>query len=211
MTIGNVMLAPVELALNRLVALDPGAANRITGLAGKLIAVEVRGIDLRMYFLCGRGDVGVSLTADREPDATICGTPLALAKLLVDRDSKAPFFSGDVAVEGDLEVAKGLQQVLVRADIDWEEQLARLVGDVLARQVSRLFHHTRVWGQRTAGLLGENTKEYLQEESRLLPCRHEVAAFMDGVDRLRGDVDRLAVRLARLESKKDRADDETPS
>jgi ubiquinone biosynthesis protein UbiJ len=41
--------------------------------------------------------------------------------------------------------------------------------------------------------------EYLTEESRDLPARPEVDAWLEEVDRLREDVDRFEARLARLE------------
>jgi len=41
--------------------------------------------------------------------------------------------------------------------------------------------------------------EYFQEESRELPSRAEVEAFLDAVDALAGAADRLDARLCRLE------------
>jgi ubiquinone biosynthesis protein UbiJ len=43
--------------------------------------------------------------------------------------------------------------------------------------------------------------EYLQEESRIVPAKPEIEAFMDGVDILRSDVDRLHARVERLAAK----------
>ena len=44
-----------------------------------------------------------------------------------------------------------------------------------------------------------NTQEYLQEESRLTPADAEVRHYLDAVDTLRLDTDRLEARLKRLE------------
>ena len=41
--------------------------------------------------------------------------------------------------------------------------------------------------------------EYLTEESRDLPARPEVELLLEGIDRLREDVDRFEARLALLE------------
>jgi ubiquinone biosynthesis protein UbiJ len=42
--------------------------------------------------------------------------------------------------------------------------------------------------------------EYLQEEGRDLPTRVEVDEFLEGVDRLRDDTERLEAKLARIEA-----------
>jgi ubiquinone biosynthesis protein UbiJ len=46
--------------------------------------------------------------------------------------------------------------------------------------------------------MGDNIREYLQEESRDVPSRYEVDQFSKRVNELRDDVDRLAARIGRL-------------
>jgi ubiquinone biosynthesis protein UbiJ len=46
--------------------------------------------------------------------------------------------------------------------------------------------------------MGDNIREYLQEESRDVPSRYEVERFAKRVNELRDDVDRLAARISRL-------------
>jgi ubiquinone biosynthesis protein UbiJ len=48
--------------------------------------------------------------------------------------------------------------------------------------------------------MGNNVREYLQEESREVPTRYEVDRFTQQVGALRDDVERIAARLSRLES-----------
>ena len=49
--------------------------------------------------------------------------------------------------------------------------------------------------------MGGNIREYLQEESREVPTRHEVDRFSQEVSTLRDDVERMAARVQRLENK----------
>jgi ubiquinone biosynthesis protein UbiJ len=49
--------------------------------------------------------------------------------------------------------------------------------------------------------LGQDISEYFQEESRTLAKRENVKNFLSQVDTLRGDVDRLDMRLQRLAGK----------
>jgi len=43
--------------------------------------------------------------------------------------------------------------------------------------------------------------EYLREERRMSPVRFEVEEFSTRVDQIRDDVERLVVRIARLQSR----------
>ena len=81
-----------------------------------------------------------------------------------------------------------------------EEELARVLGDVAARQVANIARGFLDWGRKAASSLTTNVVEFLQEEGRDVPTRVEVEEFLEGVDHLRDDADRLEARLARLEA-----------
>ena len=57
---------------------------------------------------------------------------------------------------------------------------------------------TSRWGRSTLKTLKLDLKEYLQEESGLLPVRREIEIFLGDVDALREDTDRLEARIERL-------------
>jgi ubiquinone biosynthesis protein UbiJ len=135
---------------------------------------------------------------DPDPDTVIHGTPTALMRLASSETSTQELFSGDVRIEGDVRLGTRLRQLLARAEIDWEEQLSGLLGDVAAHQLGRGLRSIRQWTRRSRGALADDLGEYLTEESQLLPPRPEAEAFMAEVDALRDDVERLAVRVQRL-------------
>jgi ubiquinone biosynthesis protein UbiJ len=83
-------------------------------------------------------------------------------------------------------------------DIDWEEQLAKLAGDTLAHRIGHQARATGRWASRSGEVLTRDLREYLIEEGRLVPSAAEMKGFLDGVDTLRDDVDRLEARIARL-------------
>ena len=103
-----------------------------------------------------------------------------------------------MTIEGDAAVGREFQTALARLDIDWEEQLSRLVGDAAAHQVGRFWHGFQAWGQRASATLRRDGGEYLQWELRVLPPRPAVEQFLSAVDALREDTDRLAARIERL-------------
>jgi ubiquinone biosynthesis protein UbiJ len=85
-------------------------------------------------------------------------------------------------------------------DIDREEQLSRLTGDVIAHQLGNTARRTASALRHGRRTLEQDLGEYLQEELRLLPTRIETENFSTDVSRLVMDTDRLAARIRRLQA-----------
>jgi len=196
--IPDAVLAALEAAVNRYITLDPERAARLGEIQGRVILIELAGFGTRLYVIPGRA--GLQLYGDYagKPDSVLQGTPLALARMGVSHRKEDQLFSGEVRIEGDTHLAQVFGDLLAGLEVDWEEQLSRLVGDAAAHQVGSRVRDIERWGRRTGDILTEDLKEYLQEEARLLPGRYETQAFLDDVDRLRDDLERLAARVARL-------------
>ena len=86
-----------------------------------------------------------------------------------------------------------------KLEIDWEEHLSRLTGDIIAHQIGNTVRGLFRWGERSAEHLGQDAADYLQEETDILPVPWEVEGFIEEVDTLRSDIDRLEARVKRLQ------------
>jgi ubiquinone biosynthesis protein UbiJ len=189
----------LETVLNRYLRLDPEAAARMAGLAGRCIAIELRGIDLTLFMQPGEQGIRIPGEVQQHVDTTLHGTPLALARLGLGADTGKSLFSGDVTISGDVETGQAFKDILDDMDIDWEEQLSQFTGDVIAHQVGNMARHTRRVLSHGRVTLERDLGEYLREELRVLPARIEVDNFSADVDRIRTDTDRLAARIRRLQ------------
>jgi ubiquinone biosynthesis protein UbiJ len=193
------LLAGLEAVLNRYLRLDPDAMTRMAALQERSIAIELVPLQLTLYVVPGENGVQLRSQLDSGPDTVLRGTPLGLARLGLGSQNSKTLFSGSVTIEGDVETGQAFKAILDEMDIDWEEQLSRLTGDVIAHQ----FGNT---ARRAAGALREGRRtlerdigEYLQEELRVLPTRVETENFCADVSRLGMDTDRLAARIRRLQ------------
>ncbi len=203
MTVRDLALEGLEQALNRVLALDPDAMQRLAALHGRQIRVELRGLGIALNFVPGHdGRLQLLGNIEGEPDCTLNGSPIDLMRASDSAEGPAQLFAGHVRIDGDLGTAQRFSEALAGVDIDWEEQLSRLTGDIAAHEIGRGVRAARAEGQRIGRGLRDNLSEYLTEESRLLPHRFEVEDFLDGVDRLRDDVERLAARVALLEKRR---------
>jgi ubiquinone biosynthesis accessory factor UbiJ len=192
------LLAAAEAALNRYIDLDPEGARGFEPIHGRIISLEVEGFNTHVTLIPGPDRVQIFGSYDATPDCLIHGAPLALARMMTAKRKEQQLASGAVRITGDTAVAQALSDALAGLAVDWEEQLARVLGDPIANQIGRALRSVGDWGARASRTARANLKEYLEEESRLLPSRYEVDDFLAQVDDLRDDVERLAARIARL-------------
>jgi len=195
------LLAAAETALNRYIALDPEGARGFAPIYGRIVAIEIDGLGARVTLIPGPDRLQIFGAYDATPDCLIRGAPLALARMGMASRKESQLSSGEIHIEGDSTVAQRLAEAMAGLDVDWEEQLSRLVGDPIAHSVGEGLRAVGDWGQRTRESVRTNFKEYLQEESRLVPSRYEVLDFLARVDTLRDDVERMEARVGRLASR----------
>ena len=199
MSVPALITGTVETALNQYLALNPEAGQRLRAIEGKMLAIQLRGLDIRLYLVAHKKGIDVYSRYEGKADAELSGTPLQLMNLSRG-DAGSKLLSGGASIRGENVVAQRFSELLSLSAIDWEEVLAQTVGDIPAHQMGRLLRGTRAWLGQTGASLQADLGEYLQEEMRLLPSRNEVDGFMDDVDRLRADTDRLEARLKRLQA-----------
>lgn len=196
MSISDLAFASLEEAINRCIALDPDAADKLARLHGRVIAIEIAGPELRLYMIPGPGRLQVLSRFEGEPDCLLRGSPMALACM----DSKGEkgaeqLFSGKVEISGDTELGHRFGTILGGLEIDWEGQLAHFTGETLAHEIGDGLRSVAKWGRRSLETLGKDIREYVQDEARLLPERQEIKGYLDRVDTLRDDVERLEARI----------------
>ena len=107
--------------------------------------------------------------------------------------------NGNIQLTGDSKPLLELQSILHGLELDWEGELARLVGDVPAHELGRFVRQGLKVGRSVHESLLRQLEEYIHEEGRLLPPRAELEAFYEEVDELVQRTERLAARINRLE------------
>ncbi len=211
MQIPIALIGPIETAINAWLKLDEDTLPRFASLNGKIIRLHITGLDLNLYFLPSPSGIQVMENypdADQGGvvDATIHGSPMALIRLGTSGNAGETLLKSDVEIDGDMRVAEKFSEILSEVDIDWEELLSKLVGDIIAHQAAQVAHNVSGWFKESAEAMKMNTAEYISEEARLTPAEAEVNYFMDQVDELRMGVDRLEARIKRLSSNEDDKD-----
>ena len=189
----------LELALNRLVALDPDTRAALTKLDGKRVELALEAPALALAVTVRNGQLRIGPPdRDNEPDlglrATLGGL---LAQIPFARTSSGPPV-GKLRINGDADLARTLQQLAQGFDPDWDKPFADALGPIIGPQVARALREGLRASSKIAQNLARDTAEYVTEESRDVVAKAELAAFYDDVDVLRDRAERLIARVTRL-------------
>ena len=181
--------------LNHLITQNQWARGELLPFSGKTVRFNMPPANASLTIL---EDGGLAMAGEvLNFDASIHLSPsLALRLLAKDPDAMAK-----VRIEGDTELAKTLAKVLQNIKWDYEEDLSKVIGDISANKVSAFAKNTAQEAKQQAVNFAEMASEYWQEENPLIAKKRHVEEFIQKVDVLRDDVERMEKRLAKLLSK----------
>src|SRR5579884_3657684 len=149
------LTATIENILNRGLPRSPRARELCAELAGRRVAVEVRGI--ADYLVRSDGTrLEVTQGSTEGAEARIRGGIFSLLALAGSdpaaalRRTAAGASDRGVQLEGDIELAERFRELALLLKPDLEEELALAIGDVPAHQVGRFARAAADWW-RSAG------------------------------------------------------------
>lgn len=199
--LGTALLQPLEFALNRLIARDPHIIKVLSAAAAdKLITVRCTGVPGWQTSLLINSDRIALLSAPQDkPDACLAGSQRALTRLLFSDDQATALHDPDIELSGDVQGIQRLHQALNELDINWQDLLGPLLGDIGARAAGTGWQRSRDIARRAASAMKHNITDFVQEEAALSPSRQQAQHFTDELDAMRLRLDRLQARVQRLQ------------
>jgi len=185
----------LEQVINRYLALDPEMLDKLAQFNGKVVKLEMTGINKVLYMLPSNRGVQVLVEYEGSADTVLRGTPVSLFKMGLVSNTASMLLKGEIEISGDTRLGHQFKNIFSQMDVDWSEPLANLVGDGLAYQIQQTVSKFGRRGKQSLESVSTSFSEYLQEESRDVVTDAELNIFYDEVDQLRNDVDRLQARI----------------
>ncbi len=194
------LLAAMETGLNRLFAMDPETFERLQRFKGRIIAFHITDMQQTLYFFPDQQGIQIVSHYEGEADTVISGSIMAFARMaMADEQTKTKaVFKGDISISGDIALGQHFQSLFKQLDIDWEEHLSHITGDVIAHSLGNIARGFLGWGKDTFNSLTTDVSEYVQYETRDIASGPEINHFNTQIDQIRSDVDRAEARLNRL-------------
>lgn len=203
--IGSVALWPAEQLINAAIAADDHVSKKVSRFAGKSIQVSSKSPRAHLRIVFETGSVRMS-AIDSEAyglpvDATIRGTAANLLQQTFTDSAGLPLAGNEVDLSGDVQLVQDLFSAIKSLDVDWQDYLAPVAGDLITQQLGETIEQAADWGQDSKNRLQSSLDTYLKEEIRAFPSNQQLQNFSDDLDQLRLRTDRLAARLKLLNSR----------
>jgi ubiquinone biosynthesis accessory factor UbiJ len=183
---------PAAAAINHLLCNADWARARLEPFAGRSVRLEIS--PLSAVFTVGADGRLLPSGSHADSGTVVRLTASALIRLLWLHDETA---RQEVQVEGDAAFASALTSVLSGLRWDVEEDLSQIVGDVAAHRLAQAGTGLFAWHAKVASNLTHALAEYWTEEQPLLVGSDTLRQFLQAVDALRDDAERLEKRIER--------------
>ncbi|WP_147200243.1 SCP2 domain-containing protein [Pantoea sp. MBD-2R] len=201
MTLTPLLTAGLETALNQVLYRDRGLKAARQRLNGKTLAIELSELKQPLVFIFSEKQVDVLGTWSDTPDCTV-KTRLATLRKLRDRQQLTSLIrSGELEVEGDLQVVQQFSALIDLAELDPAEYLAPWIGDIAAQGISQFARRGLQLVRGDVERKQSYLSQALTEEWRLAPGNLELAWFAEEVDATCRELSELETRLNKLEGK----------
>ena len=214
------LLVPFEAIINRCIAQDVKLAEGTAVHSGKTLQLDITVPPISVLVRFYPASVVLSYTSDPEnvtpdsssekaarPDGKISGSALAMLRLLTQREDTRSLVNPAIQISGDSEFVRSVYHLFLAMEIDWQEPLSRLIGDVPAHGLEQVLAGLNNFARGAAGSIKRNVDEYLHEESRMVPPLNQVEVFDQDLDNLRLRLDRLQARIQHLSRQLSQRDD----
>ncbi len=195
----NLLLTRIEAFINRMLSYDQDSLAELEALSDKVIALEFINTAFRIYVFPSASGIKLQDYHDGKPNVRIRATlPDMVAYLVSSRDDKQSS-TGTLEVTGEVGLAQRFQSVMKNTDLDWEEILSRYTGDLVAHRIGNLVRGVGKFAKQTGNTLQQDVSEYLLYEKEILPVQDDIEDYVSSIDKLRNDVERLKLRIERLQ------------
>lgn len=181
-------------ALNHLLSQHASATEHLRAFAGQSVEVRCPPFpELRLKIT----ESGLVERASGDPaSALVVKLKAAALPLLAMGDERA---RGQIGIEGQADLAAAVDELFRTLRWDFEEDLSRVFGDVVAHRLAAGGRDLAAWQRDAAQRLAENLAEYWTEERPLLVRPADAEKLYRDSRVLQEEVARLEKRIERLE------------
>lgn len=206
-TLLQAIAASIETTINTALIYDPSSRKKIARLHDTL-AINISTPAITLYIHGQENGVAV-LTYCEAPVATqLSGSAFALMGLL---NQPASLANSGVALTGNVHLLQQWQNIVETLDIDWEDAISRVLGDIAGPLVSRNIQRSSVWLTAQAKEQQRLISEYLSEELHVVPSKPEIEAFINDIGDITLHTDRLTARIDALQKQWQTTQQEKPT
>lgn len=187
----------IEPLINNLLKDDASAKEKLNKLNGKSFAVQLTNLSIQLKLSVNNHKLMLSNNME-SADCKVITTSDQL-KQLSDASQLTKLIKQDkLELEGDLAIAQAFSGLLMDNDINWQNALAKYVGDGMAHRIVEKAENLATLFRNKSTDANYTMSSLLTDELKVAPTEQEVSLFSNQVDALSAQVDRLSAQLTQL-------------
>ncbi len=194
------LLELLELASNKTLEHDPQTVERLKRLQGKTMTLTIKSLGQSISVTPFPEGLEFSHEAPDQVDVTLSATLGAMVKISRDGMDNADLEPGELEIAGDPIVGQRFAAVISQLNINWEALLAEQIGESPAKVVTYAAGQAKEFADESRSKFKEFVSTLIKEDMQLVADKQEVENYLDSVDMIRADVDRLGARLERIKA-----------
>ena len=183
-----------KIILNHLLSQNDWMQSKLVNHKDKIVVIEISGF--KLVLRVDENGLLQSINNSENFDCFIKLTANDFINQLINNNN------GNISIEGDLELANQVSQVLKEIEWDVEEDLSRYIGDIPAIQTTKILKKVITSSQKNIENITGALLEYWQEENKILTKKRNVEIFYSEVDKIVEDTERLEARIEIMIEKK---------
>ena len=172
---------------NHLLSQNDWMQSDLINHKNKIVIIEISGFKT-IFKVKGDGQVEM-INDSKDYDCKIKLTVNDLIGQLVNNKN------GKISIEGDIELANKISQVLRKIEWDLEEDLAKYIGDIPAIRTTKALKKIKNTTKENIKTLTSSLIEYWQEENKILAKARDVEMFNKKIDTIVEDTERVEARI----------------
>lgn len=201
MPIKPLVTAGIENVLNTFLYRSPALKTARQRLNGKVLRIVLKEFSTPLVLVFSERQLDVVGEWEGEADCSVITHMSVLPKLRDRQQLTALIRSGELEVEGDLQVVQNFVALADLAEFDPAELLAPYIGDIAAESISKVLHGGSSFLRKGLQRQQRYVAEVITEEWRMAPGTLELAWFAEETSAVERAVDALTKRLEKLEGK----------
>lgn len=193
--------AGVENVLNTFLYRSPALKTARQRLNGKVLRVVLKEFSTPLVLVFSERQLDVLGEWEGEADCSVITHMSVLPKLRDRQQLTALIRSGELEVEGDIQVVQSFVALADLAEFDPAELLAPYTGDIAAESISKVLRGGAAFLSKGVKRQQRYVADVLTEEWRMAPGPLEMAWFAEETSAVERTVDALTKRIEKLEGK----------
>jgi ubiquinone biosynthesis protein UbiJ len=162
-------------------------------LNGKNINIVLKNTSTVLYININDERIVLNEVSSSEPDLILEGSPIAFINFANDSSKDE-----NIKIYGQASLAESFSKIISKANINWEQLVSEYTNDEIAFYSKKIFVFLNEKKNDIKNSFIRNTKEYIRDETDILPSKESIQEHIKNVDDLRNRVDFLDAKIKKI-------------